>query len=177
MAARTDVAALAGQGQPVLVRAQVAAEAREPVVEHAEGEVLVGHLRGDGPPWAILPREALVGGRPTSAQRETSSGPLATAADGRCPNFLAVSQSMTFEHLLTGRRPCDAGRRTAADDLPQHRGTTVPCREAQQRVARATQVGVPHRLGTMAGQEHAAWNYVLLFETALTQFLNRWLKP
>jgi len=42
------------------VRARVAANAREPVVEHAAGEELVSDLRDDGAPWAILARKALV---------------------------------------------------------------------------------------------------------------------
>lgn len=49
--------------------------------------------------------------------------------------------------------------------------TTVPYAEAQQLVARATQVGVPHRLVTLTGQGHAAWNNVLLFESEMSPFL------
>ncbi len=42
------------------MRARVAADAREPVVEHAAGEELVGDLCDHGAPWAVLAREALV---------------------------------------------------------------------------------------------------------------------
>jgi acetyl esterase/lipase len=55
--------------------------------------------------------------------------------------------------------------------------TTVPYAEAQQLVARATQVGIPHRLVTLTGQGHAAWNNVPLFERELTQFLYQRLIP
>jgi acetyl esterase/lipase len=55
--------------------------------------------------------------------------------------------------------------------------TTVPYVEAQQLVARATQVGIPHRLVTLTGQGHAAWNNVPLFETELTTFLSQRLMP
>lgn len=55
--------------------------------------------------------------------------------------------------------------------------TTVPYAEAQQLVARATQVGIPHRLVTLAGQGHAAWNNVPLFEAEMTRFLHQWLIP
>jgi acetyl esterase/lipase len=49
--------------------------------------------------------------------------------------------------------------------------TTVPYAEAQQLVARATQVGVFHKLVTLDGQGHAAWNNVGLFEAEMTPFL------
>lgn len=49
--------------------------------------------------------------------------------------------------------------------------TTVPYAEAQQLVARATQVGIPVRLVTLTGQGHAAWDNVLLFEREMTPFL------
>jgi len=42
--ARAEVAALAGEREQVLVRAVVAADAREPVIEHAAREELVGDL-------------------------------------------------------------------------------------------------------------------------------------
>jgi hypothetical protein len=44
----------------MLVRARVATDAREPVVEHAAGEELLGHLRDHGAPQAVLAPEALV---------------------------------------------------------------------------------------------------------------------
>ncbi len=55
-----EVVARAREGQQRLVRARVAANAREPVVEHAAGEERVSDLRDDGAPWAILARKALV---------------------------------------------------------------------------------------------------------------------
>lgn len=55
--------------------------------------------------------------------------------------------------------------------------TTVPYAEAQQLVTRATQVGVPHRLVTLTGQGHAAWNNVPLFEAEMTPFLFQYLIP
>ena len=57
VAARAEIAALAGEREQVLVRAGVAADAREPVVEDAAGEELVGDLRDDGAPRAVLARE------------------------------------------------------------------------------------------------------------------------
>jgi acetyl esterase/lipase len=54
---------------------------------------------------------------------------------------------------------------------------TIPFAEAQQLVARATQVGIPHRLVTLTGQGHAAWNNVPLFEAEMTPFLNQRLIP
>lgn len=53
MTAGAEVAALAGEGQQILVRAGIAADAREPVVEHAAREELVGNLRHDGTPRAM----------------------------------------------------------------------------------------------------------------------------
>lgn len=55
--------------------------------------------------------------------------------------------------------------------------TTVPYAEAQQLVARAVQVGIPHRLVTLTGQGHAAWDNVPLFETEMTSFLFQRLIP
>jgi acetyl esterase/lipase len=55
--------------------------------------------------------------------------------------------------------------------------TTVPYAEGQQLAARATAVGIPHRLVTLTGQGHAAWNNVLLFETEMTPFLYERLIP
>ena len=59
-AAGAEVAALAGEGQQILVRARIAADAGEAVLEDAAGEELVSDLRDDGPPRAVLAREALV---------------------------------------------------------------------------------------------------------------------
>jgi acetyl esterase/lipase len=53
---------------------------------------------------------------------------------------------------------------------------TVPYVEAQQLVARAAQVGVAHRLVTLTGQGHAAWNNVPLFEAEMTPFLSQQLR-
>jgi len=55
--------------------------------------------------------------------------------------------------------------------------TTVPYVEAQQLVARATQVGLPHRLVTLSVQWHAAWDNVPLFEAEMTQFLYQRFVP
>jgi acetyl esterase/lipase len=55
--------------------------------------------------------------------------------------------------------------------------TTVPYTEAQELVARAVQVGLTHRLVTLSGQGHAAWNNVPLFEAELTPFLYQHLFP
>ena len=57
---RTEVAALAREREHVFVCTVVAADAREPVVEHAAGEELVSDLGDDGAPRAVLAREALV---------------------------------------------------------------------------------------------------------------------
>lgn len=54
---------------------------------------------------------------------------------------------------------------------------TVPFPEAQQLVARATQVGIPHRLVSLTGQGHAAWNNVFLFESEMSPFLFQHLIP
>jgi acetyl esterase/lipase len=54
---------------------------------------------------------------------------------------------------------------------------TVPYAEAEQLVARAVQVGIPHRFVTLAGQGHAAWNNVSLFETEMSSFLYQHLIP
>lgn len=54
---------------------------------------------------------------------------------------------------------------------------TVPYAEAQQLVARALQVGVVHRLVTLSGQGHAAWNNVPLFEAEIPPFLYQHLIP
>lgn len=55
--------------------------------------------------------------------------------------------------------------------------TTVLYVEALQLAARATQVGIPHRLVTLSGQGHAAWNNVALFESEMTPFLYQHLIP
>ena len=49
-----EVPALAGAREQILVRAGVAADARELVVEDAAREELVGDLRDDGAPQAVL---------------------------------------------------------------------------------------------------------------------------
>ena len=54
---------------------------------------------------------------------------------------------------------------------------TVPFEEAQQLVARAVMVGIPHRFVTLTGQGHAAWNNVALFEAEMTPFLSQRLIP
>jgi len=58
--ARAAVSARAGEGQQILVRARIAADAGEPVLQHAAREERVSDLRDHGPPWAILAREAVV---------------------------------------------------------------------------------------------------------------------
>ena len=58
--ARTEVAALAREGEQVLVGARGAAHARETVVEDAARKELVGHFPHDGAPGAVRGREALV---------------------------------------------------------------------------------------------------------------------
>ena len=60
VAAGAEVATLAGEGQQILVRTVVAADAGEAVLQHAAGEERVGHLRDDGTPGAVLAREAVV---------------------------------------------------------------------------------------------------------------------
>jgi len=54
------VAARAREREQIRVRARLAAAAGEPAIEHAAGEELVGHLRDDGAPRAVLACEALV---------------------------------------------------------------------------------------------------------------------
>ena len=49
--------------------------------------------------------------------------------------------------------------------------TTVPFSEAEELVARAVEIGLPHRLVTLTGQGHAAWNNVPLFEAEMAPFL------
>ena len=70
----TDVATLAGEREQILVRAGIAADAGEVVLEHATGEEPVRHLRDDGPPRAVLAREAIVVDRlqPMQAIRHTN---------------------------------------------------------------------------------------------------------
>ena len=58
-ATRAEVPALAEEGQQVLVRTGVAADAREFVFEDTAREELVGHLRHDGTPGAVLAGEAV----------------------------------------------------------------------------------------------------------------------
>ncbi len=95
------VAALAREREQRLVHSRVAADAREPAVEHAAGEELVRGLRDLGPPRAVRARApspfCCATGRSDatfarrglndacccradrrSAQREASGGPLAT---------------------------------------------------------------------------------------------------
>ena len=55
-----EVPALAGAREQILVRAGVAADAGEAVLQHAARKELVSDLCDDGAPWAILAREALV---------------------------------------------------------------------------------------------------------------------
>ena len=58
--ARAEVPAFAGEREQVFVRACVAADAREAVLQHTAGEELVGDLRHDGPPRAVLAGEAIL---------------------------------------------------------------------------------------------------------------------
>jgi len=57
--AGAEVAARAREREQILVRARVAPNARESVVEHATGEELVGDPRDHGAPRAVLACEAL----------------------------------------------------------------------------------------------------------------------
>gem|GEM_PF-6685995 len=59
----------AGEGQQILVRAGVAADAREAVREHAARQKLVGYLSDDGTPRAVLAGEAVVVDRRHAQQR------------------------------------------------------------------------------------------------------------
>lgn len=60
VAAGTEVAARAGDGEQVLVATGVTADAREPMLEDAAGEALVRDLGDHGAPRAVLAREAVV---------------------------------------------------------------------------------------------------------------------
>lgn len=60
VAARTEVARLAREGEEILVRTRVTAHARGAVLEHAAGEELVGHLADDGAPVAVRGGESLL---------------------------------------------------------------------------------------------------------------------
>jgi hypothetical protein len=58
--AGAEVPALAREREQIFVRTVVTANTREPVVEDAAGEELLGDLRDDGAPRAVLAREELV---------------------------------------------------------------------------------------------------------------------
>ena len=60
VAARAEVPTLAREREQVLVFTVVAADARKPMFENAAREELVGDLRDDGAPRAVLAREPLV---------------------------------------------------------------------------------------------------------------------
>ena len=60
MAARAEVATLAGERQQILMRTGVAADAREAVLEDTKRQEVVGRLRTDGTARAVLAGEALV---------------------------------------------------------------------------------------------------------------------
>ena len=60
MTARAVMATRAREREQVFVCTVVAADAREPVVEHAAGEERVGDLCDHGAPRAVLAREAVV---------------------------------------------------------------------------------------------------------------------
>ena len=81
MTSRPEAAAPAREGQQILVRANVAADAREPMVGNASGEELVSDLCDDGAPWAKLAREALV----VDSARLLLEHPLQKLAFGRAP--------------------------------------------------------------------------------------------
>ena len=58
-----DVAASTREREQILVRARLAAEAREPVLEPPAGEERVSDLGDDGPPGAVLAGEAVIADR------------------------------------------------------------------------------------------------------------------
>ncbi len=60
MAARAEVATLTREREQIFVRTVVTANTREPVLEAAARQELIGDLRDDGTPRAVLAREALV---------------------------------------------------------------------------------------------------------------------
>ena len=60
VAARAEIPALAREREQVFVPAGVTADAGEAVLQDPTGEELVGHLRDDEPPGAVLPSEAFV---------------------------------------------------------------------------------------------------------------------
>ncbi len=59
-AAGADVAARAREREPILVRARLAVDAREPVLEHPTGEERVSDLCDEGRPGAVLMGEAVI---------------------------------------------------------------------------------------------------------------------
>jgi hypothetical protein len=60
VAARAAVAALAGEGEQVLVPAAATADPHEPVLQDAAGQELLDHLGDDAPPGPPPGREPLV---------------------------------------------------------------------------------------------------------------------
>ena len=63
------------------MRAGIAADAGEAVLQHAAGEEVVGDLCEDGATWAILAREAVVVDRlPAAREPPSSIGESACAA-------------------------------------------------------------------------------------------------
>jgi len=60
VAARAEIPAFAREREQVLVGTGVAADAGEAVLQHAAGKELVGDLRHDGAPRAVLARKALI---------------------------------------------------------------------------------------------------------------------
>jgi len=112
-ATRAEVSALARERKQVLVRAGIAADAREAVLEHPTGEELVGNLPDDGPPRAVLAREAVVvdhlqavqviGHQPKERRRLGSSGFIDAA---RRTRWIGHRHSLSRERRAYVRLRC-----------------------------------------------------------------------
>jgi len=113
MTARAEVPALAGERKQVLVHTRIAADAREPVLEHPVGEELVSDLCDDGPPGAVLAGKAVVVDRlqamqvirhqPKERRRLRTSG-LVDAT--RCRGRIGHARSGTEERRVYRRLGC-----------------------------------------------------------------------
>ncbi len=108
-----EVAALAGEREQILVRAGIAADARESVVEHAAGEERVSDLCDHGPTGAVLASEAvivdrlqamqMIGHQPKERRRLGPSGVVDATHRRRC---IGHPRSGTEERRTYPHRPC-----------------------------------------------------------------------
>jgi hypothetical protein len=147
VAAGTKLPARTREREQVRVRARIAADTREPVVERAAGEELVRDLGDDGAPWAMrapgpgsaehtpdsaADRQRSFAGGAVSTQRPRGAGLDACCCRADRPGASAGLRSAISHRRRSSARDPNRGERCGLADTrdPSRRGGTRPTRRA-----------------------------------------------